>query len=271
MINAIPYLAFAAPLVSVGLAFAIYVRKRKLSPDTIWSALLFAVGVFATGVAIAYLAYVSLTWAFCYWLPYEIGWPPFYQERSAAICGMSPYFSPLLGFAVGALGFALLWQLIWARPRSKDGARDRGRATGANAQASTERPRLVYAIFFYYLIVAIFTALASYFLWSYAGSLPSEQGTYYPNLSALDWAFVVLSATLNFAGAISLFLLRRFAVHFFTANIAISALYTLASAIKTNWIAALGGTGAIGELVGYAILLGACVYSWKLRVRGVLA
>lgn len=140
----------------------------------------------------------------------------------------------------------------------------------ALAQPRSKRPKLVWAASLFYLLSVGYTALS--FLLIYSGSIPvtPEQVAYFRNLSAFDYVITALTGLLNVAGAIAIFRLRKIAFHLFTAAFVLVILQTLVYAITTNFVAAVGGPGAVGVLIGYGILLAVCIYAWKLKARGVL-
>jgi heme/copper-type cytochrome/quinol oxidase subunit 4 len=140
----------------------------------------------------------------------------------------------------------------------------------AAAQPPAKRPKVVWVVFLFYLFSVGYTALSFYLVLSGLISVAPEQATYIRNLSAFDWAITGLTATLNLAGAISIFLLRKIAFPLFAISLALSILLTLVHAFTTNLTAALGGSGAIGIAIGYAISIVVCTYAWKLKARGVL-
>ena len=139
----------------------------------------------------------------------------------------------------------------------------------AAARTPAKRPKLVWVVFLFYLFSVGYTALSFYLILSGSISAP-EQATYLRNLSVFDWAITGLTAALNLAGAISIFLLRRIAFSLFMTSLALSILLTLVHAFTTNLTTALGGAGALGLAFGYAISIAVCTYAWKLKARGVL-
>ena len=140
----------------------------------------------------------------------------------------------------------------------------------AVTQPSAKRPKLVWVVFLFYLFSAAYTALSFFLIFSGAISVTTEQAAYFRNLSMLDWAITALTTTLNLVAAVSLFLLRKIAFYLFAASLVLGFLQTLVHAITTNFVAALGGPGAIGVLIGYAISIAVCTYAWRLKARGAL-
>ncbi|HLQ01355.1 MAG TPA: hypothetical protein VK143_03545 [Burkholderiales bacterium] len=140
----------------------------------------------------------------------------------------------------------------------------------AVAQPPAKRPKLVWIVFLFYLFSVAYTALSFLLVFSGSISITPEQATYFRNLSVFDWAITGLTAVLNLAGAISIFLFRKSAFPLFASSLGLSILQTLVHAYTTNFIAALGGPGALGVLIGFAISIAVCAYAWRLKARGIL-
>ena len=101
--------------------------------------------------------------------------------------------------------------------------------------------------------------------------MPAEAAAYMTNLSAFDQALTVLLLLLNLGGAVALMLLRKVAFHLFAAALTLSLLMTVIHTFAKGLVTALGGGGTVGLILGYGVEIAVCVYSWKLRARGVLA
>jgi hypothetical protein len=140
----------------------------------------------------------------------------------------------------------------------------------AVAQPPARRPKLVWIVFLFYLFSVAYTALS--FLLVFLGwiSVTPEQAAYFRSLSVFDWTITGVTAALNLAGAISIFLLRKSAFPLFASSLGLSLLQTLMHAYTTNFIAALGGPGALGVLIGFAISIAVCAYAWRLKAQGIL-
>lgn len=138
------------------------------------------------------------------------------------------------------------------------------------AQPMRKRSKLVWAVFLFYVLSVGYMALSFFLIFSGAIPVTPEQAAYFGNLSAFDWVVTVLTGLLNVAGAIAIFQLRKIAFHLFATAFVLVILQTLVHTITTNFVAALGGPGAVGTLIGYGILLAVCIYAWKLKARGVL-
>jgi hypothetical protein len=140
----------------------------------------------------------------------------------------------------------------------------------AVAQPPARRPKLVWIVFLFYLFSVAYTALSFLLVFSGWISVTPEQAAYFRNLSVFDWTITGVTAALNLAGAISIFLLRKSAFPLFASSLGLSILQTLVHAYTTNFIAALGGPGALGVLIGFAVSIAVCLYAWRLQARGIL-
>ena len=140
----------------------------------------------------------------------------------------------------------------------------------AVAQPPAKRPKPVWVVFLFYLLSVVYTALSFFLIFS--GSIPvtPEQAAYLRNLSVFDWTITTLTAALNLAGAVSIFLLRKIAFPLFATSLGLAILQTLVHAFTTNFVAALGGPGALGVVIGFTISIAVCAYAWRLKARGTL-
>jgi len=138
------------------------------------------------------------------------------------------------------------------------------------AQSRSKRPKLVWAVFLFYVLSVGYTALSFFLIFSGSVPVTPEQAAYFRNLSVFDWAITALTGLLDVAGAIAILRLRKIAFYLFSSAFVLLILQTLVHTITTNFLTALGGSGAVGALIGYGILLAVCVYAWKLKGRGVL-
>jgi len=143
-------------------------------------------------------------------------------------------------------------------------------ANEVGTEASTRRPKLVWVVLLWFLFSAGYTILSFVLIYSGLISVTPEQAAYLRSLSPLDYTLTLAIASLNIAGAVSLFLLRRVAFQLFTIALVASLLATVAHAVSKGFLAALGGTGAVGLVIGYGILVLVCLYTRRLKARGVL-
>ena len=137
-------------------------------------------------------------------------------------------------------------------------------------QPRGKRPKLVWAVFLFYILSAGYNILLLTLVYSGLIPVTPDPATYFRNLSTFDLVITVLSGTLQVAGAIAIFLLRKIAVYLFSAAFVLVILETLVHTYTTNFMDALGGPGAVGVLIVYGILFAVCIYAWRLSARGVL-
>ena len=139
------------------------------------------------------------------------------------------------------------------------------------ARARRPRPALVWVVFLWTLLTSGYTLLSFWLIHVRAISVSPEAAAYLAGQSALDRAGTALVLLLNLGGAVTLLMLRRVAFTLFAAALLLNLLLTLTSALSRGFLAALGGAGAVGLIVGFLIGIGVCVYAFTLRARGVLA
>ena len=138
------------------------------------------------------------------------------------------------------------------------------------SSARRRRPRLVWAIFIWYVFSAGYTLLS--FALIFAGRVPlsAEASRYLSSLSPLDYTVTILALLLNLGGAVALLLLRQAAPHLFSAALLLNIVSVALHALTKGLVAALGTGGPIGLILGYGIAALVCVYAWQLYARGML-
>ena len=133
-----------------------------------------------------------------------------------------------------------------------------------------KRPFWVKLIFAFFLISGMWTILSFGLILTGRINLQEPQRAYIESLSVGDHAITFLLASMNICGAVGLFLLRKWSSNVFWAalllNLAIVGWHT----ISKGFLAALGGSGLIGMLIGIALLFAVCFYSSKLVKAGIL-
>ncbi len=132
---------------------------------------------------------------------------------------------------------------------------------------SRKRPILVWIITIFYLISAGWTLFSFYLVYSGAIPLNETQRVYFEAQSTLDILLTIIIASANIIGAILLFMLRRFALHFFLGAFVISMLLTIAQIIFKNWLNVMGGHGLVGAAVGWLINIAIILYAYKLSKK----
>lgn len=133
------------------------------------------------------------------------------------------------------------------------------------------RPVLVWVVFLWYLVTSGYTLVSFWMI--YSGFLPvsPEVAAYLSTQSALDHAGTVVLLLLNLAGAVALVMLRKVAFPLCATALTLSLLLTIKGALSKGFVAALGGAGAVGLVVGCGIGIAVCIYAWRLRTGRVLA
>ena len=105
-----------------------------------------------------------------------------------------------------------------------------------------------------------------------------EQQTYVDTLTPVDFGLPLLVSLAIFMGSIKLFLLRRASLYFFVGGLAVTLVKMLWESLAKSWFTGIATTGPAGEgppwvfwglFVG--VLLGICLYSWRLTKEGVLS
>ncbi|NVO15086.1 MAG: hypothetical protein HXX10_13710 [Rhodoplanes sp.] len=128
----------------------------------------------------------------------------------------------------------------------------------------------IWVIFLWFLFSVGWTLLSFYLIRS--GVVPVEpvQQAYFDRLTIVDYASTVLVAALNLAGALALFMLRKAALPIFLTGIVLSVGLIAWQTYSKGWAEALGGSGLVGAVIGYGLILAICTYTWRLARRGVL-
>jgi hypothetical protein len=142
--------------------------------------------------------------------------------------------------------------------------------TGEDQKVRRKRPILVRVISLFFLLSAIWTLLSFYLILSGTIPLQPAQKAYFDGLTPIDYASTIVVGLLNMTAAVMLFLLRRIARDLFLASFGISFVLAVLHTTTKGWAEALGGPGLIGALIGYVLVIGVCIYAWRLSARGVL-
>jgi hypothetical protein len=86
----------------------------------------------------------------------------------------------------------------------------------------------------------------------------------------MDYVGSVGIELLALIGVCLLFLLRKEAVWAFAASLALNVGYTVLHTLTTNWLAAAGGSGLLGMVVGWLTMGAVILYALRLRQRSLL-
>jgi len=139
------------------------------------------------------------------------------------------------------------------------------------AQQSSRRPVWVWVISAFYLLSAGWTLLSFALIFSGTIKINAAKDVYFASLTSVDWFFSLSIGVIGFAGAISLFLLRRLAAVLFSVAFVLNLTLTAFQTMRTNWAEALGGSGLFAVLFGWVILVAVILYAHRLTKRGVLS
>jgi hypothetical protein len=133
-----------------------------------------------------------------------------------------------------------------------------------------KRPGWVWAISILFFLAAGWTLLSFYLIDTGGVPLNAAQEAYFSSLTGVDYGLTILIGLANLSGAVALFLLRKLAFHLFAAAFVGNLLLTASQTLTKGWVAAIGGPGFVGAVIGWALLIAVCIYSWRLVQRGVL-
>jgi hypothetical protein len=132
------------------------------------------------------------------------------------------------------------------------------------------RPVLVWLISAFFFLSAIWTLLSFYMVLSGAIPLEPAQKAYLDRLTPIDYSLAIVLGSLNLAGAVMLFLLRKIALYLFLTAFALSVVLMLWHVATKGWAEAAGAAMSIGALMGYVLSAMVCIYAWRLSKKGVL-
>lgn len=137
---------------------------------------------------------------------------------------------------------------------------------------STERkrPKLVWVITIFYVISAGWTLLSFALIYSGVIQVNKAQEVYFKSQTFLDALITVAIGSLNVIGSISLFLLKRKAFYLFLSAFILSMLMSVHHIFLRNWLAAIGGPGLIGAIIGWAINVAVIFYARRLINHDIL-
>lgn len=133
-----------------------------------------------------------------------------------------------------------------------------------------KRPKLVWVITIFYFVSAGWTLLSFALIYSGVIPLNEAQADYFKSQTILDILFTIVIGFLNLLGTIFLFLLRRSAYNLFLSAFAFGLLMTFYHIVFKNWLAAIGGFGLIGAIIGWGISIAIIMYARKLSKAGIL-
>jgi hypothetical protein len=116
--------------------------------------------------------------------------------------------------------------------------------------------------------------LSNALIFTGAIELTIAQEAYFATLTVADWFFSLSIATLGLIGAITLFLLRRQAVMFFSYALILNLITItynfLNLSMRTTWREAMDGATLLAMWGGLGILVIITLYARSLAKRGIL-
>jgi len=142
-----------------------------------------------------------------------------------------------------------------------DSIRDRG---------PRRRPIGVWLIVGFYFLSAGWTLVSFVLTQTGTVSLMPSQQVYLKNLSLLDYLGSIGISAVTLLGSAFLLALRRAAVTLFIIGFAMNIGMTIAHAVTTNIVAALGGPGIAGLVISWVIMACVILYTRSLCRQGIL-
>jgi hypothetical protein len=136
--------------------------------------------------------------------------------------------------------------------------------------ALIKRPKLVWIISMFYIISTGWTIISFVLILSGSISLNEAQKAYFDSQNIFDNIFTIAIGSLNFLGAILLFLLKRHAYYCFLSAFALGILMVVYHIIFKNWLDAIGDPGLVGAVIGWLISIAIILYSNKLIKNEIL-
>jgi hypothetical protein len=140
----------------------------------------------------------------------------------------------------------------------------------ADDNLKKKRPGWVWAISIFFFLSAGWTLLSLYLIDTGAIPLSAIQEAYFNSLTGADYGLTIFIGLANLLGAVALFLLRKLAFYLFVTAFGANLILTVWHMVTKGWVAAIGGAGLVGAVIGWVLLAAVCIYSWKLIQRGVL-
>ena len=132
------------------------------------------------------------------------------------------------------------------------------------------RPLGVLLISVYYFFTSAYTLISFTLARSGVVQLDPVSRAYYASVSPADFVLLVLSALLIICAAISLLWLRQIAFPLFCAALALTASINLWHILTRHWVPAARVESVTRAALGWAVMLGVCIYAARLRAQGVL-
>jgi hypothetical protein len=136
--------------------------------------------------------------------------------------------------------------------------------------AQRKRPKLVWMITIFYVISAGWTLISFALIYSGVIEVTKAQEAYFKSQTFLDALITVAIGSLNVIGSISLFFLKRKAFYLFLSAFILSMLTIPYEIFFKQWLAAIGGPGLIGSIIGWVISFAIIIYARRLIKHDIL-
>jgi len=133
-----------------------------------------------------------------------------------------------------------------------------------------KRPKLVWVISIFYILSAGWAVLSFALIFSGVIPLNEAQKAYFDAQSIVDNIFTITMGSLNFLGAILLFLLRRYAFHCFLTAFSLGILMYIDHIFYKNWLGVIGTPGLVGAIIGWLISIAIILYANRLIKNEIL-
>ena len=137
--------------------------------------------------------------------------------------------------------------------------------------SSIKRPKWVWVITIFYSCSFIFTGFSFFAIFSEIIPITEVERAYFDNLSIFDWAMSAISTLLNVVAVITLFLLKKITIKAWGLVCICTGLFTIDAMIFTDYLKVIEGSGLVGSLIGFILVVGIFVYSRKLDKNGCLS
>ena len=132
------------------------------------------------------------------------------------------------------------------------------------------RPVGVWLISLFCVLSPGWTLLSYLLIGSGAIPVNASQEAYLNSLGIAGYVLSIGASVAILAAGITLFLLKKVSFWLFVGGLTANLLLTVWQALTKGWVSAIGGSGLLGALLAWILLVAVCVYVWSLRRRGVL-
>lgn len=136
-----------------------------------------------------------------------------------------------------------------------------------------KRPVLIWVIALIVLTATVFSLYSLSrvpVLLAEAPNLDDSRRAFLESQTFFNYALALGTILGNLIGAVLLFLMRKISLYLFIAAAACSLVNTAYNIVTNDWLGAVGISGLVLDLAGWAINLAILIYVWSLGRRGVL-